>query len=122
MVRNGNGLQNSALLTLAATVLLLGVTTAVRAELAISTANQAAGFAVGTTFSDDHVFDLKENAEIRLLRSPSGAQFEMRGPFKGTLEKFNSDCKGWLAFTHSYCKSQSAGDQLPVGGTRGPTN
>lgn len=119
MVRIGNGLPNAGLMPLAATVFLLGVTTSVRAELVVSTANGAAGIAVGATFPDDHVFELKEGAELRLLRSPSGAQFEIRGHFKGTLEKFNKDCNGWLAFTHSYCSSKSTGDKLPVGGTRG---
>lgn len=89
------------------------------AELVVSTSTKSPGIAVGAKFPDDHAFDLPEGAELKLLRTPSGAQFEMRGPFKGTLEKFNKDCGGWVAFTHAYCKTKSAGDQLPVGGTRG---
>jgi hypothetical protein len=101
----------SALLALSATSAL--------AELVVSTVTKAPGFAVGAKFPDDHTFDLPDGSELKLLRTPSGAQFEMRGPFKGTLEKFNRDCNGWVAFTHAYCRAKSAGDQLPVGGTRG---
>lgn len=90
-----------------------------QAELVVSIVNKAPGITVGARFPDDHAFDLPEAAELKLLRTPSGAQFEMRGPFKGTLEKFNKDCSGWVAFTYVYCKTKSAGDQLPVGGTRG---
>jgi len=99
--------------------LLVASATTARAELVVSTATKAPGIAVGAKFADDHVFDLPTDAELRLLRTPTGAQFEMRGPFKGTLEKFTKDCTGWVAFSHAYCKSKSAGDQLPVGGTRG---
>lgn len=99
--------------------LVLVAATGARAELVISTATKAPGIDVGAKFPDNHTFDLPEGSELKLLRTPSGAQFEMRGPFKGTLEKFNKDCNGWVAFTHAYCKTKSAGDQLPVGGTRG---
>lgn len=98
---------------------LIVPTTAARAELVVSTATKSPGVEVGAKFPDEQVFDLPAEAELRLLRTPSGAQFEMRGPFKGTLEQFNKDCAGWSAFTYPYCKSKSAGDQLPVGGTRG---
>lgn len=106
-------------LLVAMSTLLLASATSAHAELVVSTATKAPGIAVGAKFPDDQAFDLPEGAELKLLRTPSGAQFEMRGPFKGTLEKFNKDCNGWVAFTHAYCKTKSAGDQLPVGGTRG---
>jgi len=99
--------------------LVLVAATGARAELVISTATKAPGIDVGAKFPDNHTFDLPEGSELKLLRTPSGAQFEMHGPFKGTLEKFNKDCNGWVAFTHAYCKTKSAGYQLPVGGTRG---
>lgn len=106
-------------LVVALSALLVVTATAAQAELVVSTPTKAPGIEVGAKFPDDHTFDLPEGAELKLLRTPSGAQFEMRGPFKGTLEKFNKDCNGWVAFTHAYCKTKSAGDQLPVGGTRG---
>lgn len=106
-------------LLVAMSTLLVVTATSAQAELVVSTATKAPGITVGGKFPDDHTFDLPEGAELKLLRTPSGAQFEMRGPFKGTLEKFNKDCNGWVAFTHAYCKTKSAGDQLPVGGTRG---
>ena len=121
MVRNFNRrtLQSAAHLVVAMSGLLVVSTTIARAELVVSTATRAPGIEVGAKFADDHLFDLPAEVELRLLRTPSGAQFEMRGPFKGTLEKFTKDCGGWVAFTHAYCKTKSAGDQLPVGGTRG---
>jgi hypothetical protein len=96
--------------------------TGAQAELVVSASTKAPGIKVGAKLSEEHLFDLPEGSELKLLRTPSGAQFEMRGPFKGTLEKFNKDCNGWVAFTHAYCKTKSAGDQLPVGGTRGTVN
>lgn len=106
-------------LAVAMSTFLLASETSAQAELVVSTITKAPGIEVGAKFPDDHTFDLPEGSELKLLRTPSGAQFEMRGPFKGTLEKFNKDCNGWVAFTHAYCKTKSAGDQLPVGGTRG---
>ena len=93
----------------------------VSAELSVTSAKNVPELTVGKALVDDHVFELSENAELSLHHAPAGTQFEMRGPYKGTLEKFLKDCKGWLAFQHAYCKQQSAGDQLPIGGTRGPT-
>lgn len=106
-------------LVVALSSVIVASATDAQAELVVSTVTKALGITVGAKFPDDHTFDLPEGSELKLLRTPSGAQFEMRGPFKGTLEKFNKDCNGWVAFTHAYCKTKSAGDQLPVGGTRG---
>lgn len=99
------------------TVLLVAAGPA-HADLLIQQADKAPAIKQGTTVPDDHTFDLPEDATINLLQTPSGQTFTMRGPFNGTLLKFNSDCNGWLAFTRAYCKSAD-GDQLPVGGTRG---
>lgn len=94
------------------------VATPANAELVVQGADKAPDLAQGTTVPDDHTFDLQDGATLKLLQTPSGQNFEMRGPFKGTLQKFTADCNGWLAFTRAYCKSGD-GDQLPVGGTRG---
>jgi hypothetical protein len=111
--------ERAGALVVALSALLVVTATGAQAELVVSTITKAPGIEVGAKFADDHTFDLPAGAELRLLRTPSGAQFEMRGPFKGTLEKFTKDCTGWVAFSHAYCKTKSAGDQLPVGGTRG---
>jgi hypothetical protein len=88
------------------------------AELLISGAAGLNGFAVGAKFTDDHVFKLPPNSEIRLLRSPDNTPFVMRGPYEGTLSHFIDNCNGILASVRSYCQD-TAGDRPPVGATRG---
>jgi hypothetical protein len=87
------------------------------AELLVSGAAGVDGLSVGAKFSDDHVFKLPANGEIRLLKSPDNTPFVMRGPYEGTLSNFISSCNGLLASVRSYC--QDAGDRPPVGATRG---
>lgn len=108
----------STKLPLALVAALLIAALPARADLLIQGVDKAPEVKQGTTVPDDHTFDLPDGARLNLLQTPSGETFTMRGPFKGTLQKFTADCKGWLAFTRAYCKSGN-GDQLPVGGTRG---
>jgi hypothetical protein len=91
---------------------------AATAELLISGAAGTNAVAVGAKFSDDYVFRLPANSELRLLRSPDNAPFVMRGPYEGTLSNYIASCNGFLAPIRSYCRD-SAGDRPPVGATRG---
>ena len=88
------------------------------AEVLVAGARGPDAIAVGTRFPDDHVFKLPANSEIRVLRSPDNTPFIMRGPFEGTLSNYVASCSGYLAAVRSYCR-ESAGDALPLGGTRG---
>jgi hypothetical protein len=88
------------------------------AELLVSGATGLDNVRTGAKFSDDTVFKLPANAELKLLRSSDNTPFVMRGPFEGTLSNYIASCNGYLAALHSYCKS-SAGDGPPVGATRG---
>lgn len=105
---------------LTATIALVSVmlsSPSAMAGLYVQEAVNAQGLPVKQELAEDHKFDLPEGAQVRLLQTPSGKTFVMRGPFKGTLKAFVDSCNGWLAFTYPYCGG--SGDQLPVGGTRG---
>jgi hypothetical protein len=99
--------------------LLTALGNSATAELLVAGASGLDAISVGARFSDDYVFDLPPNSELRLLRSPSNTLFVMHGPYKGTLSTFIESCTGILATIRRYCRNDSAGDQLPVGGTRG---
>jgi len=88
------------------------------AELLVSGTAGVGGLAVGAKFSDDYVFRLPANSELRLLRAPDNTPFVMRGPYEGTLSNYIASCNGFLAPIRSYCRD-SAGDRPPVGATRG---
>jgi hypothetical protein len=90
-----------------------------RAELLVSGVTGVQGVAIGDRFSDNHVFKLSANSELRLIKSPDNSLFIMHGPYEGTLSKFIESCRGLLATTQRHCRNDTAGDELPVGGTRG---
>jgi hypothetical protein len=97
---------------------LMVLTSSATAELLVSGTAGVGGLAVGAKYSDDYVFRLPANAELRLLRSPDNTPFVMRGPYEGTLSGYIASCNGFLAPIRSYCRD-SAGDRPPVGATRG---
>ena len=109
--------QKAMQLTMSLT-LLVSATAAAHAELTVANAS-GVNVTIGNKFADDHVFDLPANAELRLLRSPEAKSFVMRGPYKGTLGDFIASCTGSLARFRNYCRTDTDGDRLPVGGTRG---
>ena len=88
-------------------------------ELLVSGATGVQGVVVGNRFSDDHVFKLSAKSELRLIKSPDNSLFIMHGPYEGTLSKFIESCRGLLAATRRHCRNDTAGDEMPVGGTRG---
>lgn len=90
-----------------------------QAELLVSGVIGVQGVTVGETFTDDHVFKLPVKSELRLIKSPDNLPFVMHGPFEGTLSKFIASCNGVLAVTRAYCRNDAAGDELPLGGSRG---
>jgi len=97
---------------------LLAASVSAGAEVLVAGTRGLDAVAVGSRFPDDHVFKLPANAELRVLRSPDNTPFVMRGPFEGTLSSYVASCSGVLASMRRYCGS-SAGDELPMGGTRG---
>jgi hypothetical protein len=99
--------------------LLTSLSQSARAELLVSGVTGVQGVAIGDRYSDDHVFKLSTKSELRLIKSPDNSLFIMHGPYEGTLSKFIESCRGLLAATRSYCRNDAAGDELPVGGTRG---
>jgi hypothetical protein len=90
-----------------------------QAELLVSGVTGIQGVTVGETFSDDHVFKLPTKSELKLVKSPDNLPFVMHGPFEGTLSKFIASCSGVLAVTRSYCRNDTAGNEPPLGATRG---
>lgn len=90
-----------------------------QAELFVSGVTGVQGVTVGETFSDNHVFKLPAKSELKLVKSPDNLPFVMHGPFEGTLSKFIASCSGVLAVTRRYCRNETAGDEMPLGGTRG---
>ena len=107
------------------TGLILGMTLPVmisgsaRAELLVSDVVGVPAVTIGAKFSDDHVFRLPANSELKILRAPENSLFVMHGPYEGTLSQFIRNCSGLLAPTRRYCRNDAAGDQLPTAGTRG---
>jgi hypothetical protein len=99
--------------------LLVMFSSSSEAELLVSEAVGVPAAAIGAKFSDDHVFRLPANSELRILRAPENSLFVMRGPYEGTLSQFIRNCSGLLAPTRSYCRNDAAGGQLPTAGTRG---
>jgi hypothetical protein len=100
--------------------LLMIFSSAARAELLVSDAIAVAGVAVGAKFPDVHVFKLSATSVLKILRSLDNLLFVMRGPYEGTLSTFIERCSGLLAVTRRYCRNDTAGERLPIGGTRGP--
>src|SRR5262245_34436221 len=98
---------------------LLLVAENTRAELRVSKTTGMRVVIVGAAFPDDFVFELSDKSELRLLQLPHGTPFVMRGPYKGTLRDYVAKCTGSLARFRKYCRSDSGGDRLPIGGTRG---
>ena len=90
-----------------------------QAELLVSGVTGVQGVMVGETFSDEHVFKLPAKSELKLIKSPDNLPFVMHGPFEGTLSRFIASCSGVLAVTRSHCRNDTAGNELPLGGTRG---
>jgi hypothetical protein len=99
--------------------LLVMFSSSSEAELLASGAIGVPAVTFGAKFSDDHVFKLPANSELRILRSPENSLFVMHGPYEGTLSKFIRNCSGLLAPIRRYCRNDAAGDQLPLAGTRG---
>jgi hypothetical protein len=101
---------------------LVALTAPVAAELIVSGAAGIDSMRIGAKFSDDTVFKLPANSELRLLRSPDNTPFVMRGPYEGTLSNYIANCSGYLAPFRSYC--HDSGDRPPTGATRGlrPSN
>jgi len=99
-------------------MLLTVFASSARAELLVLRTSGATGAAVGDRLSDDYVFKLPSNSELRLLKRPDNSPFVMRGPFEGTLSSFVASCGGVSAWTHDYCKGR--GEDLLLGGTRAP--
>jgi hypothetical protein len=102
---------------------IVALTAPVAAELLVSGAAGIDSMKIGAKFSDDTVFKLPANSELRLLRSPDNTPFIMRGPYEGTLSNYIANCSGYLAAFRSYCRD-SGGDRPPIGATRGlrPSN
>jgi hypothetical protein len=98
--------------------LVAALSQSAQAELLVSGVTGVQGVTVGQTFSDDHVFKLPMKSELKLVKSPDNLPFVMHGPFEGTLSKFVASCSGVLAVTRRYCRNDTAGDELPLGGTR----
>ena len=99
--------------------LLAALSQSAKAELLVSSVSGVQGVTVGDRFPDDHVFKLPEKSELRLVKSPENLPFVMHGPYEGTLPKFVESCSGLLAATRRYCRNDTTGDELPLGGTRG---
>jgi hypothetical protein len=101
----------------------LALTMPVAAELFVSGAAGVDSVKIGAKFSDDTIFKLPANSQLRLIRSPDNTPFIMRGPFEGTLLNYIANCSGYLAAFRSYCRD-SGGDRPPTGATRGlrPSN
>src|SRR5215831_10263261 len=97
--------------------LLAAAASPVAAELLV-TGVRGVGVAVGDRLPDSHVFKLPAHSKLQLLKSQDNSPYVMRGPFEGTLSSFVEKCSGMLASTRSYCTE--SGDDLPLGGTRGP--
>jgi hypothetical protein len=97
---------------------LVAFTTPVAAELIVASTAGITTVKIGAKYSDDTVFKLPANSELRLLKSPDNAPFTMRGPFEGTLSNYIANCSGYLAPFRSYCHD-SNGDRPPTGATRG---
>jgi hypothetical protein len=102
--------------------LVAALSQSAQAELLVQSVTGVQGVTVGATFADDHIFKLPARSELRLVKSPDNLPFVMHGPFEGTLSKFITNCSGVLAVTRSYCRNEAAGDDLPVGGSRGVPN
>jgi hypothetical protein len=102
--------------------LVAGLSQSAQAELLVQRVTGVQGVTVGATFPDDHVFKLPAKSELLLVKSPDNLPFVMHGPFEGPLSKFIESCSGVLAITRSYCRNDSAGDEMPLGGTRGVPN
>jgi len=102
---------------------LLALTMPAAAELLVSSAAGIDTMKIGAKFSDDTVFKLPANSELRLLRSPDNTPFIMHGPYEGTLSNYIASCSGYLAAFRSYCR-ETGGDRPPTGATRGlrPSN
>jgi hypothetical protein len=100
---------------------LVALTAPVAAEVIVAGAAGIDSMKIGAKYSDDTVFKLPANSELRLLRD--GAPYTMRGPFEGTLSNYIANCSGYLASFRSYCRD-SGGDRPPTGATRGlrPSN
>jgi hypothetical protein len=98
--------------------LLVSTTAAAHADLTVANAS-GVNVTVGNKLPDDYIFDLPANAELRVLRSSDEKSFVIRGPYKGTLTDFIASCTGLLSRFRSYCRTDTDGDRLPVGGTRG---
>jgi hypothetical protein len=99
--------------------LLVMFSASAEAELQVSDAVGVPAVTIGAKFSDDHVFRLPADSELRILRAPENSLFIMHGPYEGTLSQFIRNCSGLLAPTRRYCRNDAAGDQLPTAGTRG---
>jgi hypothetical protein len=99
--------------------LVAALSQSAQAELLVQSVTGVQGVTVGATFPDDHVFKLPAKSGLKLVKSPDNLPFVMHGPFEGTLSKFIESCSGILAPTRSYCRNDSAGDELPLGGARG---
>ena len=89
------------------------------ADLIVVSSSNAPGVTARDTLKDDHIFDLSDKSEVNVIRSKDDAPFTLRGPFKGTIDTFVYRCTGVFRFVHSYCRIETRGDQLPLGGTRG---
>jgi hypothetical protein len=102
---------------------LVALTAPAAAELIVAGAAGITSMKIGAKYSDDTVFTLPANSELRLLKLPDNAPFTMRGPFEGTLSNYIASCSGYLASFRSYCHD-SGGDRPPTGATRGlrPSN
>jgi hypothetical protein len=96
---------------------LLAVSMPAAAELLVDGAAGVNSIQPGAKFSDDTVFKLPANAEIRLLRSPDNTPFVMHGPFEGTLSSYIASCSGIMASMRAYCRESESGP--PIGATRG---
>jgi hypothetical protein len=98
--------------------LVATISQSAQAELLVQSVKEVQGVTVSATFPDDHVFKLTAKSELRLLKSPDDLPFIMHGPFEGTLQQFIENCSGLIGVTRSYCRSQSSGDDMPIGGSR----
>jgi hypothetical protein len=89
------------------------------ADLIVVSSSSAPGVTASDTLKDDHIFDLGDKSEVSVIRSKDNVPFTLHGPFKGTIDTFVSHCTGMFRFVYSYCRTETGGDQLPLGGTRG---
>jgi hypothetical protein len=71
-------------------------------KLVVAAATGLPRTTIGSEFPSDNVFNLPQQAELRLRRSSDGKSFDMRGPYQGTLAKFLMDCA--QSSLNRYCR------------------